>query len=200
MGDGSVLIENCQAIRSGINVWNSATFNGNGQGFKLGGNNVGAPHRLVRSLAWGNRSYGVDQNNNPTGLTVDQNVCWDNAGGAINLNHVGVTLVGNHAVRNNVALAGTGRATVSIGGSAPVVQNNSWQLFTGTSAAALADFFNSDSARALLAPRRDDGGLAEDWFMRPAPTGRLVDRGVAIQGDAWAGSAPDLGAREAATW
>lgn len=200
MGDGSVLIENCIAARNGINVWNSATFDGNGQGFKLGGNHVGAPHRLVRSLAWGNRAYGVDQNNNPAGLTVDHTVCRDNAGGAINLNHVGVTLVGNHAVRNNVAIAGAGRATVSIGGSAQVVQSNSWQLFPGTSAITLADFFDSDSARALLAPRRDDGGLAEDWFMRPSPTGRLVDRGVAIQDATWAGAAPDLGAREAPTW
>ncbi len=200
MGDGSVLIENCIAVRNGINVWNSATFDGNGQGFKLGGNNVGAPHRLVRSLAWGNRSYGVDQNNNPTGLTVDHTVCWDNAGGAINLNHVGVTLAGNHTVRNNVAIAGSGRATVSIGGSAPVIRNNSWQLFTGTGVATLADFFDADSARALLAPRRDDGGLGEDWFMRPAPSGRLVDRGVVIDGDFSSGAAPDLGAREAPAW
>ncbi|MEY4490166.1 MAG: hypothetical protein RIQ79_2674, partial [Verrucomicrobiota bacterium] len=87
MGDGSVLIDRCWAVRNGINVWNSATFNGNGQGFKLGGNNVGAPHRLVRGLSWGNKSYGVDQNNNPTGLTVDNTVCWSNASGAINLNH-----------------------------------------------------------------------------------------------------------------
>ena len=32
MGDGSVLIEDCWAIRSGINVWGSSTFDGNGQG------------------------------------------------------------------------------------------------------------------------------------------------------------------------
>lgn len=200
MGDGSVLIEDCWAVRSGINVWASATFNGNGQGFKLGGNNVGAPHRLVRSLAWGNKSYGVDQNNNPTGLTVDHVVCWSNAGGAINLNHVGVTLVGNHTVRNNVAIAGTGSATVSIGGTAPVRQNNSWQLFTGGSVLTLADFVESDGTAAMNAARRDDGGLPEGWFMRPAPGGRVVDRGMVIAGDPMVGTAPDLGAREAPAW
>lgn len=200
MGDGGVLIEDCIAVRSGINVWGSATFNGNGQGFKLGGNNVGAPHRLVRSLAWGNKAYGIDQNNNPTGLTVDQNVCWDNASGAINLNHVGVALVGNHTVRNNVAIAGTGKANVSIGGSAPVAQNNAWQLLTGANAATLADFSDSDTAAALAAPRRDDGALPEDWFMLPPIGGRLADRGVVIVGDPLIGPAPDLGARETPAW
>jgi hypothetical protein len=200
MGDGSVLIENCRAIRNGINVWASPTFNGNGQGFKLGGNNVGAPHRLVRSLSWGNRSYGIDQNNNPTGLTVDQNVCWDNPGGALNLNHVGVTLVGKHTVRNNVAIAGTGSATVSVGGTAPVLQNNAWQLFTGTSVAKLTDFIDSNGTAAMNAARREDGGLPEDFFMRPVFGSRLIDRGVAITGDTWLGSAPDLGAYEAPAW
>jgi len=200
MGDGSVLIENCRAIRNGINVWASATFDGNGQGFKLGGNNVGAPHRLVRSLSWGNRSYGIDQNNNPTGLTVDQNVCWDNPGGALNLNHVGVTLVGKHTVRNNVAIAGTGSATVSVGGTAPVLQNNAWQLFTGTSAAKLTDFIDTDATAAMNAARRADGGLPEDFFMRPVFGSRFIDRGVAITGDTWLGTAADLGAYEAPAW
>jgi hypothetical protein len=200
MGDGSVLIENCRAIRNGINVWASPTFNGNGQGFKLGGNNVGAPHRLVRSLSWGNRSYGIDQNNNPTGLTVDQNVCWDNPGGVLNLNHVGVTLVGKHTVRNNVGIAGTGSTTVSVGGTAPVVQNNGWQLFTGTSVAKLTDFIDSNGTAAMNAARREDGGLPEDFFMRPVFGSRLIDRGVAITGDTWLGSAPDLGAYEAPAW
>ncbi len=200
MGDGSVLIEDCWAIRSGINVWGSATFDGNGQGFKLGGNNVGAPHRLVRCLAWGNKSYGVDQNNNPTGLTVDQTVCWDNAGGAINLNHVGVTLVGNHTVRNNVAIAGSGRSTVSIGGSAPMVQRNSWQLFTGAGVATLADFRESDGSATMAEARREDGALPESWFMRPVAGGRLVDAGVLISGDPREGALPDLGAREAPAW
>jgi Right handed beta helix region len=200
MGDGSVLIDGCWAVRNGINVWNSATFDGNGQGFKLGGNNVGAPHRLVRSLSWGNRSYGIDQNNNPTGLTVDNNVCWNNASGALNLNHVGVTLVGNHTVRNNVAIAGTGKSTVSIGGTAPTIQNNSWQLLTGANAATLADFLDSDIATWMSAPRRDDGGLPDGPFMRPVPAGRLVDLGLAISGDPFSGLAPDLGAHESATW
>ncbi len=200
MGDGSVLIDRCWAVRNGINVWNSATFNGNGQGFKLGGNNVGAPHRLVRSLSWGNKSYGIDQNNNPTGLTVDNSVCWSNAGGAINLNHVGVTLVGNHTVRNNVAIAGTGKATVSIGGTAPLIQNNAWQLLTGTQVATLADFLNSEGTAMLTAARRDDGGLPDVPFMRPVPAGRLVDRGIAITGDAYRGAAPDLGAYESDPW
>jgi hypothetical protein len=97
-------------------------------------------------------------------------------------------------------IAGTGSATVSVGGTAPVLQNNAWQLFTGTSAAKLTDFIDSDATAAMNAARRADGGLPEDFFMRPVFGSRFIDRGVAITGDTWLGTAPDLGAYEAPAW
>jgi len=200
MGTSPVLITNCWAFRAGTNVFYDAAtntaFNGNGNGFKLGGNGVATPHRLVNCLSFGNTSYGVDQNNNAAGQTVDQNTVWNNVAGAINLNHLGSqygVLQSSHVVRNNAAIG-----TVSIGGTAsfPAIQmSNTWQVLTSVNT---NDFLGTDYTWAL-APRRDDGGLPENPFLRPVPTGRLVNQGANIGGP-FAGTAPDLGAYETVTW
>jgi hypothetical protein len=199
MGTSPVLITNCWAFRAATNVFYDAAtntqFNGNGNGFKLGGNGTPAPHRLVNCLSFGNMSWGVDQNNNAAGQTVDQNTVWNNRSGAINLNHLstGGPLQSSHVVRNNVAIG-----TVSIGSTAtyPSIQmSNTWQVLSTVNT---NDFLDTDYSWAL-APRRDDGGLPENPFLRPVPTGRLVNKGMDL-GSPFVGSAPDLGAYETTMW
>jgi hypothetical protein len=73
--------------------------------------------------------------------------------------------------------------------------SNTWQVLSNVST---NDFLSADYSWAL-APRRDDGGLPENPFMRPVPTGRLVDKGVNL-GNPYVGPAPDLGAYETTTW
>ena len=85
MGTTPVLIEDCWVFWSGTNYWNSPSFNGNGNGFKLGGSGTPASHRLVNCLSFGNRVRGVDQNNNAAGQTVDHNTVWNNGSVAIEL-------------------------------------------------------------------------------------------------------------------
>jgi hypothetical protein len=200
MGTQPVLITNCWAFRAATNVfWDAATntgFNGNGNGFKLGGSGTPAAHRLVGSLTFGNKTWGVDQNNNAAGQTVDHVTAWNNGSGAINLNHLGSqygVLQSSHVLRNNVAIG-----TVAIGSTAsfPSIQmSNTWQVLPSVNT---NDFLNTDYTWAL-APRRDDGGLPETPFLRPVPTGRLVNKGTDI-GSPFVGSAPDLGAYETTTW
>jgi hypothetical protein len=196
MGTQPVLITNCWAFRAATNVWNSGSFNGNGNGFKLGGNGTGTPHRLVNCLSFGNTAWGVDQNNNADGQTVDQNTVWNNGSGAINLNHLGSqygVLQSSHVVRNNVAI---GSVTIGSTTSFPSIQmSNTWQVLPSVNT---NDFLNTDYTWAM-APRRDDGGLPETPFLRPVPGGRLVDKGVNI-GSPFVGSAPDLGAFETPVW
>jgi hypothetical protein len=196
MGTQPVLITNCWAFLAATNVWNSGTFNGNGNGFKLGGNGTAASHRLVNCLSFGNRTWGVDQNNNAAGQTVDQNTVWDNGSGAINLDHLGSsygTLQSSHVVRNNVAIG-----AVAIGGTAtyPAIElSNTWQVLPDVNT---NDFLGTDYAWAM-GPRRDDGSLPETPFLRPVPAGRLVDQGVNL-GSPFNGPAPDLGAFETPVW
>jgi hypothetical protein len=199
-GSSPVLITNCWAFRAGTNVfWDAATnkaFNGNGNGFKLGGAGTNAAHRLVHCLSFGNMTWGVDQNNNTAGQTVDQNTVWNNRSGAINLNHLGSqygVLKSSHVVRNNAAIG-----TASIGGTAtyPSIQiSNSWDVLPDLKT---NDFLSTDYTWAL-GPRRDDGGLPETPFLRPVPNGRLVDKSSNL-GEPFQGNAPDLGAFETPAW
>ena len=204
-GSAPVLITNCWAFRAATNVfWDAATntaFNGNGNGFKLGGAGTGAVHRVTCCLSFNNSSWGIDQNNNADGQIVDQNTVWNNAGGAINLNHLGSqygVLQSSHILHNNTAIG-----TVAIGSTAtyPSIQmSNTWQaVFTNVNVRVTTNDFLSTDYSWAMAPRRDDGGLPEIPFLRPVPTGRLVNKG-ANTGGAFAGSAPDLGAYESPEW
>ncbi|HEU5397019.1 MAG TPA: right-handed parallel beta-helix repeat-containing protein, partial [Verrucomicrobiae bacterium] len=191
MGTNTIVITNCWAFRQGFNFWGDTNWQGNGNGFKLGGNYVGTPHRLVHCLAFGNAANGVDQNNNIAGQTVDQNTAWANGGANFNLNHGANTTP--HVVRNNISFAGHSADSFRSGS---LLTNNSWQILSP--AVNAADFLTTNTTWAV-APRRDDGGLPDSAFLRPVPGGRLVNKGVNI-GEGYFGSRPDLGAYETAEW
>ncbi len=193
-----VLIDTCWTWRNGSNLWNSGSFNGNGNGFKLGGNFVPANHRLVRSLAYqnvGNGGKGIDQNNNTGNLVIDNNTSWGNRFGDIVLSTTSTT-GGNHVVRNNLVF---NNGTVSFLNS--TLFSNSW---TSISGGANSNDVVSMDASQLAAPRQADGSLPVITLVRPVPGGRLVDKGViltnyngwVISGETYNGSAPDLGAFE----
>ena len=195
MAANTVIITNCWAFRSGTNLWNDPAWEGNGNGFKLGGNYVATPHRLVRCLAFVNMANGVDQNNNTAGQTVDNNTAWANRSANFALNHdsTNAPMVGFHVVRNNVSLAGTKSDSFRSGA---LLTNNSWQVLSP--AMNTSDLLSVDYALAA-GPRRDDGGLPELPFLRPVPTGRLVNQGVKT-GGSFTGAAPDIGAFETPEW
>lgn len=188
MGTNPVLIDQCWAFYNGTNYWNDPQFNGNGQGFKLGGNYVGAPHRLARSVAFRNESNGVDQNNNNEGQTIDNNTSWANKARNYNLNHG--TNATPHIVRNNLSFAGTSTDSWRSG---TLFTNNSWQVVTAPGAGA-GDVLSVNESVAT-APRNADGSLPYWPFLRPVPGGRLIDKGV-ILAEPYTGTAPDLGAFE----
>jgi hypothetical protein len=196
MAINPVLIENCWAFRNGSNVWASGSFNGNGNGFKMGGNFVPAAHRIVGCVSFHNigniGGNGFDQNNNKAGLTVDQNIAWSNRVCNFAFSST-VTTAGVHLLRNNVAFGG---GTNAIQVSAIEI-SNSWHVITSPVVGS-GDVLSIDVAFAV-APRRDDGGLPETPFMRPVPGGRLMDQGANI-GAPFAGPAPDLGAFETLVW
>ncbi|HEY5297943.1 MAG TPA: right-handed parallel beta-helix repeat-containing protein [Verrucomicrobiae bacterium] len=191
MGTNTVVITNCWAFRQGTNIFGDTAWEGNGNGFKLGGNYVGTPHKLVRCLAFGNAANGVDQNNNIAGQTIDNNTAWANVGVNFALKHG--TNITPHIIRNNISFAAKGSDSFTSGS---LLTNNSWQVVSP--GVTSNDFLSVDYSLAT-GPRRDDGGLPELPFLRPVPTGRLVNKGVAT-GGAFTGSAPDLGAYETPEW
>jgi hypothetical protein len=190
-----VVITNCWSFRNGTNLANVSSFQGDGNGFKLGGTvngqDIPAAHIVVNCLAFGNPHTGFDQNDNSAGLTVEQNTAWANPTNNFNLDH-GTVTAGVHIVRNNLSLDGS--ISVQAGS---IQSNNSWQVITSPDANT-NDVISIDTSFAT-APRRDDGSLPEIPLLRPVPNGRLVDKGLNI-GLPFSGPAPDLGAFESPTW
>ncbi|MEK7781436.1 MAG: immunoglobulin domain-containing protein [Verrucomicrobiota bacterium] len=192
MGTSVVVLDQCWAFYNGTNYWNNPAFTGNGNGFKLGGNYVGAPHRLVRSVAFRNEAHGVDQNNNTAGLIIDNNTGWVNAAKNFNLNHntTNAPILGNHVVRNNLSIAGGSGDSFWPG---TLLTNNSWQVISAPAANA-SDVLSTIESVAT-APRNADGSLPYWPFLRPVPGGRLIDQGVILT-EPYTGTSPDLGAFE----
>lgn len=60
---GSVTIEDCVAYENGHRV--DGTGNGDGNGFKLGGDGIAVPHVLRNSIAYKNGMSGITSNSNP---------------------------------------------------------------------------------------------------------------------------------------
>ncbi|HEU6447851.1 MAG TPA: right-handed parallel beta-helix repeat-containing protein [Verrucomicrobiae bacterium] len=192
----AVVLDHCMTWSNGFNVYDSdpgtnTAFNGNGNGFKLGGNYYFGSHVISHCISFGNKVNGYDQNNNTAGLTVDNCIGWANGARNFQLNHG--TNITSHIIRNNVSFAG---ASADAFRSGSVITHNSWQILSPDVNAA--DFLSTNTADAL-APRRDDGNLPETPFLRPVPGGRLVNKGVDI-GESYHGSAPDLGAYETPEW
>ena len=189
-----VVVEYCLSYSNGFNFFDpsNASFDGNGIGFKLGGNYYYGPHLISHNVSFRNHAHGYDQNNNLSGLTLNNNTAWANGGKNYNLNHGTNTIP--HVVRNNLSMNGTSSDGFTSG---TLATNNSWQLGLSP-AAGTNDLLNADPAYAK-ADRRDDGAMAETPFLRPVPTARLVNKGVDI-GEPYFGTAPDVGAFETPQW
>lgn len=187
MANSPLVIDGCWAFYNGTNYWADPQFNGNGNGLKLGGNYIGAPHRVVRSVAFRNEANGIDQNNNILGQTLDNNTSWANKARNYSMNHG--TNTTPHIIRNNLSFAGASGDSWT-GGT--LFTNNSWQVLSPAPSAS--DVLSVDESVAR-APRNADGSLPYWPFLRPVPAGRLIDQGVILT-EPFTGAAPDLGAFE----
>jgi uncharacterized repeat protein (TIGR02543 family) len=185
MADSSVEIDSCWSFRNGKNVWGSPSFNGNGNGFKLGGNNVPTPHVVKACVAFddsGNTGRGYDENNNLAGQTLYNCTSFRNKGD--NYHFQNTVIQGQHVIENCISYQGS----VAIASGTQV--RNSWQGFTVTA----ADFLSSDTSIAVPA-RNPDGSLPETSFLHLAPGSSMIDTGVYV-GLPYNGRGPDLGAFE----
>lgn len=70
---GVVLIENCIAYRNGFKP--DGTGNGDGNGFKMGGDGIGIAHILRNSIAYENGATGITSNSNPNLILENVTSC-----------------------------------------------------------------------------------------------------------------------------
>lgn len=60
---GAVTIQNSMAFNNGYGL--DGQDQGNGNGFKMGGESISGHHRIRNSIAWGNKAKGIDSNSCP---------------------------------------------------------------------------------------------------------------------------------------
>jgi PKD repeat protein len=181
----SVILSNCWAFYNGSNQWNDTAFQGNGNGFKLGGAGTTVGHTLMNCVAFHNRVKGFDYNNS-TGPHTMLNCTAFRNGGA-NYKFPVVPSSGTITIKNSITYQGNPDYDI-IGG---ILLSNSWQNGLTVSD---SDFVSLDPALAM-APRNADYSLPNNGFARLASGSDMIDAGIDV-GLPYNGSAPDLGAYE----
>jgi hypothetical protein len=79
---GAVVIESCVAYKNGS--LSDGSGNGDGNGFKLGGDGIAVAHRLVNSIAFSNGTSGITSNSDPA-IIVENCTSFGNRQSNINL-------------------------------------------------------------------------------------------------------------------
>lgn len=79
---GAVLMEDCAAWGNGS--LSDGSGNGDGNGFKLGGDGIAVSHILRNSVAWANGTSGITSNSNPA-ITIENCTSYGNKGANISL-------------------------------------------------------------------------------------------------------------------
>ncbi|KAA6223423.1 pectate lyase [Streptomyces albofaciens JCM 4342] len=159
---GPVTIEHTWAYGNGRNRWNDPAFEGNGNGFKLGGGGTVAAHVVNNNAAWDNTLHGFTENSNPGATVLTRNTAYANKKEGFYF------ATGKARLSKNLAVANGGRPAKV--GSAAVSTGNTWDRGVATPA------FRSTDARTAYGPRRADGSLPVTAFLTTgAPIGSTMN-------------------------
>jgi hypothetical protein len=182
-----IVIENCWSWHNGDPaIFGLSSFNGAGNGFKLGGANTYCPITVKNCVAlnclWGALG-GFAYNDNTAPITLF-NCTALSCGRPYNLQQDG------NIIKNCIDYNGTRPAPKDIS-TTSIQQNDSWTLPVTVTAADFVSITETDA----VAPRQADGSLPNNGFGRLAAGSDLINVGVDV-GTPYCGSAPDLGAYE----
>ncbi|MEV2217353.1 right-handed parallel beta-helix repeat-containing protein [Streptomyces sp. NPDC050997] len=151
-----VTVERTWAFGNGRNRWGDSAFEGNGNGFKLGGGGVTVAHVVNRNAAWDNTLHGFTDNSNPGAIVLNRNTAYANAEAGFYFATGRARLARNLAVGNNGGLSKLSSATVSAA--------NNWD--SGVTAPA----FRSTDATSAYGARKPDGALPATTFLTTGST------------------------------
>jgi glycosyltransferase involved in cell wall biosynthesis len=157
---------------------------GNGNGFKMGGQYTDHKILIHHCLSVANNKRGFDQNNNGGTMWLYNNSAYANSP-----NYGFTTSYGTNTIQNCISYKSTGSDSYR-SQTVATVDHNSWNGFSVSN----ADFQSLDTTQ-ILAPRQADGSLTEGTFMRLATGSSLIDAGIDVN-LGYNGDAPDLGCYE----
>ncbi|MFO1489143.1 MAG: hypothetical protein U1F65_11770, partial [Verrucomicrobiota bacterium] len=167
---------------------------GNGNGFKLGGNGSGGEskgtHYAYNCVAFAHKVNGFTQNSHKDGNVVINCLSFTNGASGYNYFFEGSLNSGKQNVfKNNVGIRRKASSSGNnfIEDNGPLEQNNTWNLSV---TADVADYLSLLES-AAKAPRQPDGSLPVG-FARLVSGSDLIDQGVNV-GLPFNGTAPDLG-------
>ncbi|WP_406328984.1 right-handed parallel beta-helix repeat-containing protein [Streptomyces sp. NBC_00203] len=151
-----VTIEHSWAFGNGKNRWSDSAFEGNGNGFKLGGGGVAVAHVVNNNAAWDNSLNGFTENSNTGAIVLNRNTAYANAEAGFYFATGKARLARNLAVSNKGGLDKLGSSTVSAA--------NNWDSGVSTPS------FKSTDATAAYGVRSSGGSLPVTSFLTTGST------------------------------
>ncbi|KAK7398592.1 hypothetical protein QQX98_012029 [Neonectria punicea] len=161
----AITIKDTIAYGNGVNRWGFSDFQGDGNGFKLGGGNAGdigpANHIITNCIAFKNAAKGFTDNSQTGSFTLSDNTAWDNGDVGFKMSSSTSTLTNNIAANNLDTTKSASQVTLS---KTKTVSGNSWQDGkTWTDAS-----FLSVDTKLVSQARGSDGKIPASNFLLPA--------------------------------
>ncbi|WP_019067483.1 right-handed parallel beta-helix repeat-containing protein [Streptomyces hokutonensis] len=151
-----VTIDHSWAFGNGKNRWNDSAFEGNGNGFKLGGGGVAVAHVVNDNAAWDNSLNGFTENSNTGAIILNRNTAYANTAAGFFFATSKSRLARNLAVANKGGLDKLGSGTVSAA--------NNWDGGVTTPS------FKSVDATTAYGARSSSGTLPATMFLTTGST------------------------------
>lgn len=150
--ESPIRIENSWAHGNGHNRWDDPDWQGDGNGYKLGGNGENVAHTVVDNAAWGNAGHGYTENGNEGRMQIFRNTAYANDKNGFYFADGASRLARNLAVDNADGVGKFGDRTLSAA--------NGWD-----EGVEVPGFRSTDASQADR-PRRADGSLPEVEFLK----------------------------------
>lgn len=158
----AVTIQDTIAWGNGFNRWGFDPFEGDGNGFKLGGNTgPAANHLITNCIAFGNAAKGFTDNKQLGEFSFTRNTAWNNPGVGFQLVTTVSTLTGNIAASNYGSTASAKQVSFT---EEQTESGNSWQDGTTWQNAR----FLSIDTSLVSGPRQANGKISPSHFLLPA--------------------------------
>jgi hypothetical protein len=152
---GAVTIEDCIAYSNG--TLTNGLGNGDGNGFKLGGDGIAVKHKIVNSIAYNNNHAGITSNSDPA-IIVENCTSYANKGANITLYGKG-SGVKSFVVKNVISIGGAVEDNISEMPSLASNDNYVWNGAVSVNAAGQkVDATIFVSTDVTIAPTRDKNG------------------------------------------
>ncbi|KUO07073.1 right-handed parallel beta-helix repeat-containing protein [Streptomyces sp. DSM 15324] len=146
-----VTIEHSWAFGNGRNRWGDPAFEGDGNGFELGGGGVSVAHVVHHDAAWDNTGNGFTENANTGAIVLYRNTAYSNAKAGFSF------ATGKARLTRNLAVGDKGGSSKP--GSSAVSAANNWD-----SGVTVPKFLSTDATSAYGA-RKSDGALPATAFL-----------------------------------